>query len=142
MTNLPVVVLVGHNTLINCRIRNVFIEYHIKMHEAYSRRELLRILAQNNKIDLILTEFEIDTKNSFDGINLIQEVKAKGNSIPVVVLTSISRKGIIVKCLQEGAADYILKPFNDEYLKDKLLKYLNVEKLTESWERLQKCCTI
>jgi CheY-like chemotaxis protein len=81
---------------------------------------------------LILTEYEIDAKNSFDGINLIRQVKAKRSSIPVVVLTSICKKEVITKCLQEGAADYILKPFKDEYLKERLLKYIDIEKLTES----------
>ena len=133
MDNLPVVVLVGHNTLVNSRFKNVFANQDIKIYEAYNRRELLRILSQNNnKVDLILTEIEIDTKNSFDGVNLIQLVKAKRSSIPVVVMTSVCKKEVITRCLHEGAADYILKPFKDEYIKEKLLKYIDIEKLTES----------
>ncbi len=132
MDNLPVVVLVGHNTLVNSRLKSIFANQNIKIYEAYNRRELLRILYQNNNVNLILTEIEIDTKNSFDGITLIRQVKAKQSSIPVVVLTSICKKEVITKCLREGAADYILKPFKDDYLKDKLLKYIDIEKLTES----------
>ncbi|MDD2621081.1 MAG: hypothetical protein PHC92_10485, partial [Syntrophomonadaceae bacterium] len=48
-----------------------------------------------------------------------------------VMLTSISKKDVITRCLLEGAADYILKPFSDEYLKEKILKYINIESLTE-----------
>jgi response regulator RpfG family c-di-GMP phosphodiesterase len=132
MENLPVVVLAGHNTLVNSRIKNVFANQNIKICEAYNRRELFRILYQNNNVALILTEIEIDAKNSFDGINLIRQVKAKRSSIPVVVLTSIGKKEVITGCLREGAADYILKPFKDDYLKEKLLKYVDLEKLTES----------
>lgn len=133
MDNLPVVVLVGHNTLVNSRIRNIFADQNVKIYEAYNRRELFRILFQNNNdVDLILTETEIDKKNSFNGINLIQQVKALSSSIPVVVLTSTSKKEVIIKYLREGAVDYILKPFKDGYLKDKLLKYVDIEKLTES----------
>jgi CheY-like chemotaxis protein len=124
--------LVGHNTLVNSRIKNVFADQNIKIYEAYNRRDLLRILYQNNNVDLILTEIEIDTKNSFDGINLLRQVKAKRSSIPVVVLTSICKKEVITRCLHEGASDYILKPFKDDYLKEKLLKYLDIEKLSES----------
>lgn len=132
MDNLSVVVLAGHNTLVNNRLKTIFAEQNIKIYEAYNRRELLRILYQNNSINLILTEIEIDVKNGFDGINLIRVVKAKRSSIPVVVLTSICKKEVITKCLREGAADYILKPFKDEYLKERLLKYIDIEKLTES----------
>lgn len=132
MDNLPVVVLAGHNTLVNSRIKNILANQNLKIYEAYNRRELFRILYQNNNVDLILTEIEIDTKSSFDGINLIRQVKAKRSGIPVVVLTSICKKEVITRCLHEGASDYILKPFKDDYLKEKLLKYLDVEKLTES----------
>lgn len=131
MDNQPVVVLVGQNTLVSSRFKNIFSDLNIKIYEAYNHRELLRILFQNN-VDLILTEIDIDTKNSFNGINLIQQVKAQRSSIPVVVLTSIGKKEVITRCLREGAADYILKPFKDEYLKEKLLKFINIEKMTES----------
>jgi hypothetical protein len=50
----------------------------------------------------------------------------------VVVLTSIFKREVITRCLYEGAADYILKPFQDDYLKEKLLKYIDIEKMTES----------
>ncbi|MDD4389568.1 MAG: response regulator [Eubacteriales bacterium] len=126
MDNSQVVVLVGHNMLVNSRIKNIFSNYDVKIYEAYNSRELFRILSLDNKVALILTDFEIDTKNSFNGINLIRQVKAKKRGIPVVVLTSICKKEVIVKCLREGAAGYILKPFDDDYLKDKLLKYIDI----------------
>ena len=132
MERLPVVVLAGHNMLINSRIRAVFANYNIKIYEAYNRRELFQIMQQNNNISLLLTDIETDTKNGFDGTNLIRQVKAKRGSLPVVVLTTICKREVITKCLQEGAADYILKPFNDEYLQEKLSKYLDIEKLTEA----------
>jgi len=133
MENLPIVVLLDQNTMVKSRIRTVFANQGVKIYEAYNRRELLRILSQNNnKVDLIVTETEIDVRNGFNGIDLIQLVKAKRSSIPVVVLSSVGRREVITRCLLEGAADYILKPFKDEYLKEKLLKYINIENLTES----------
>lgn len=132
MDNQPVVVLVGQNTLVSSRFKNIFSNQNIKIYEAYNRRELFRILFQNNNVDLILTEIDIDTKNGFNGINLLQQVKVQRSSIPIVVLTSIGKKEVITRCLREGAADYILKPFKDEYLKEKLLKFIDIEKMTES----------
>lgn len=132
MDNMPVIVLVDQNTIVKSRIRDILANQDIKIYEAFNRQEMLRILSENNyKVDLIITEIEIDTSNSFDGISLIKLVKTKRSSIPVVILTSISKKEVITKCLLEGAADYILKPFEDEYLKEKLLKYINIESLTE-----------
>lgn len=132
MDNLPVVVVIDQNTVVKNRIRSILANQDINIYEAYNRHEILNILSENNyKVDLIITDIEIDTNTSFDGISLIKLVKTKRSSIPVVVLTSISKKDVITRCLLEGAADYILKPFEDEYLKEKLLKYINIENLTE-----------
>ncbi len=132
MQNSSVVVLVEPNILVKSRVRSVFANQQVKIYEVADRRQLLSVLSKNNyKVDLIITEIEIDTNSSFDGISLIQLVKAKSSAIPVVILTSISKKNVITKCLMEGAADYILKPFEDDYLKKKLLKYVNLQNLTE-----------
>ena len=133
MDNLPVVIFIISNTLVKSRIKNVFTNQDIKIYEASSRKELLRILsATNYKVDLVVTELAIDSQNGFSGIELIKLVKSKRSSIPVVILSSESRKVVITRCLLEGAADYILKPFQDEFLKEKLLKYIDIENLTES----------
>ena len=132
MSNSPVVVLVEPNTIVKSRVRSVLANQQVKIYDVVDRRELLSVLSKNDyNIDLIITEIELDTKSSFDGVSLIQLVKEKRSAIPVVILTSVSKKEVITKCLLEGASDYILKPFEDDFLKNKLLKYINVQNLTE-----------
>ncbi|MDD2484660.1 MAG: response regulator [Eubacteriales bacterium] len=132
MDNLPVVLLVEQNTIVKSRVRNMLRNHEMKIYEAFNKEEVVEILlATNYNVDLIVSEIEIDPDNGFDGIDLIRFVKKKRSSIPVVMLTSISKKDVITRCLLEGAADYILKPFSDEYLKEKILKYINIESLTE-----------
>lgn len=132
MESLPVVVLVDSNSVVKERIRKILIDQDIAIYEAFSRQDLLSIMEENNnQINLIVTDIEIDTERSFDGISLIQMVKSKSDTIPVVVVTSESRKDVITRYLREGTADYILKPFEDNYLKEKLLRHINVESLTE-----------
>ena len=130
--NKPVIVLAEQNPIVRSRIRDILADHEIKIQEAYNRDEVLRILAESQyNVDLIISEIEIDTDDDFDGIALIQLAKKKRSSIPVVILTSVSQKDVITRYLREGAADYILKPFEDEYLKQKILKYINIETLTE-----------
>ncbi|MEL7657151.1 MAG: response regulator [Bacillota bacterium] len=139
MSNTANIVLIDQNAIVKSRIKDIFSSpdisenLDIKIFEAANRREIIRILTETNyNIDLIVSEMEINSNDSFDGINLIKLVKTKRSSIPVVMLTSIGRKEVITRCLREGAADYILKPFKDEYLKERLMKYINLESLTES----------
>lgn len=132
MDNVPVVLLVDQNTMVKSRIRDILSNQKIKILEAYNQQGIQRLLSDYNyKIDLVVSEIEIDSGNDFNGISLIHLIKKVRSSIPVVILTSISKKSVITQCLLEGAADYILKPFEDEYLKEKLLKYINIESLTE-----------
>lgn len=133
MEKTSVVILVEPNTIVKNRIKDVLSNHGIKIYEALNRQQVLRILLKTSyKVDLIVSEVDIDPFNNFNGINLIKMVKAKSSSIPVVVLTSNSKKEIITSCLREGASDYILKPFNDDNLRERLLKYINIEHLTES----------
>lgn len=132
MEGLPVVVLVDSNIIVKNRIRKILSDQEITIYEAGNRQELLGILAANkDQVDLIITDIEIDTDRSLDGISLIKLVKSKSDTIPVVVLTSTSKREVITQYLREGTADYILKPFEDTYLKEKLLKHINMESLTE-----------
>lgn len=132
MDKLPVLVILDPNILVKHRIRNILTDQEIKIYEATNRHEMIRVLSKNNnKVDLIITDIEINLDERFDGIDLIRLVKGKNNRIPVIILTSTSKKEVIKKYVQEGAADYILKPFEDDYLREKILKYINIESLTE-----------
>lgn len=132
MESLPVVILVDSNIVVKNRIRKILSEQDITIYEAYNCQEVLSILIENKyQVDLIITDIEIDTDKNFDGISLIKLVKSKSDTIPVVVLTSASKKEVITRYLREGTSEYILKPFEDTYLKEKLLKHINIESLTE-----------
>jgi len=130
--NTPVIILLDNNTLVKNRIRNILEDHKVKIFEACGRAELLRILSINKRVDLIVTEIEIDSRTGFNGIELLRLVKSMESNTNVVVLSSVGKKEVITKCLQEGAADYILKPFEDEKLKKRLLKYLDIKNMTES----------
>ncbi len=132
MESAPVVVLVDPNRIVKERIRKILSDQEVTIYESLSKEDLLCVMEENkNQINLIVTDIEIDTERNFDAMSLIKMVKHRSDTIPVVVVTSESRKDVITKYLREGAADYILKPFENDYLKAKLLRHINVESLTE-----------
>lgn len=59
--------------------------------------------------DLFLSDLNMPGKNGYD---IIQEVKAHPlyANIPVVITSTSSTQAIIKKCLDAGAADYVVKP--------------------------------
>ncbi len=61
------------------------------------------------KPDILVLDIEMPEMN---GIEFLKERKARGIDIPVIVLSSIARKGaaITMECLALGASDFIMKP--------------------------------
>jgi DNA-binding response OmpR family regulator len=51
-----------------------------------------------------------------DGLELVDELRAAGNDVPVILLTAIADVDSRVKGLKSGADDYLTKPFSFEEL--------------------------
>ena len=84
---------------------------------ANSGHEALEILS-NTDIDLVLTDMKMP---SMDGIELLEEIKAKDQDLPVIMMTAHGTVDKAVEAMQKGAYSYILKPFDN----DRLIIYVN-----------------
>jgi len=58
--------------------------------------------------DIILLDNDMPVK---DGLSILKELKAipEVKDIPVIFLTTINEKKTVIKCLELGASDYIVK---------------------------------
>ena len=65
--------------------------------------------------DIIVTDLNTPFLN---GLELIKQVKASGffSAVPIIILTGDHSSENRIKCLSEGADDYVLKPFNPKEL--------------------------
>ena len=76
---------------------------------------------QANTPDLFILDIEMPDMNGYE---LAEKIRALGHTAPIIFLTGASQKDNIVKALQIGAADYILKPFNKAQLLEKIEKHI------------------
>lgn len=85
----------------------------------------LRYLEQE-KPDLILLDIQMAPK---DGIETLQEIRAAKEhaNIPVIMLTGVEDKDIVLKSAKLGICDYILKPFSSADLLDRIRLVLEQE---------------
>lgn len=67
--------------------------------------------------DVILSDLRLPDG---DGIDLLQWLKEKNPSIPVIMMTSYADIQTAVKAIKLGASDYIAKPLNPEELLSKI----------------------
>ncbi|HSW70820.1 MAG TPA: response regulator transcription factor [Gammaproteobacteria bacterium] len=64
---------------------------------------------QNESFDLVILDL---TLPKIDGLSLLQKMRARGNTTPVLILTARESIEERVKGLDSGADDYLTKPFD------------------------------
>ncbi|WP_443936835.1 response regulator transcription factor [Pedobacter sp. MW01-1-1] len=75
---------------------------------------------QNGSIpDLIITDLNTP---KLDGLGLIEQTKASGffKSVPIIILSGEESTEKRIKCLNAGADDFIVKPFNPAELEARI----------------------
>ena len=80
---------------------------------------VLSYLQEGNIPDLIVTD--LNTPH-LGGLALIKQIKASDffSSIPIVVLSGEESSEMIVTCLDAGADDFVVKPFNPKELEARI----------------------
>lgn len=73
--------------------------------------------------DLILLDIMMPDLNGFQFLSIFRKVEENART-PVVILSSLSEEAEILKGLEIGAADYIIKPFSPQLLMAKIKKSL------------------
>ena len=76
-------------------------------------KEALAVLQGPHKIDLVLSDVEMP---ELDGLGLLTDIKAKWPEMPVVLMTAFAQVAQAVDAIQNGAADYLVKPFEGDVL--------------------------
>lgn len=75
-------------------------------------------LAQNKDTGLILCDWNMPV---MDGLTFLKKVKADNlTSAPIVMMTTENKQEKIEMALSEGASEYIMKPFTEDILLDKI----------------------
>jgi len=79
----------------------------------FSAGEALKKL-ETQQFDLVLSDFRLP---DFDGLELLQKIKAIHPQIPVIIMTSYADIRTAVSAIKMGAFEYVTKPLNpDEIL--------------------------
>lgn len=81
--------------------------------------EAMSWLEEGNLPDIILTDLHMPQLNGQELIRLIRS-SSIFNTIPIIVLSSMEDSALKISCIEEGADDFIVKPFNPLEVKVKI----------------------
>ena len=114
------IAVIEDNVLTGDMITEVLIEEGFQVIRAYSGTEALYLL-KHQKPDLILLDLILP---GLDGEEVLEHIK----DIPVIILSSKAEVENKINLLNEGACDYITKPFNAKELIARIFVQLRKEK--------------
>jgi two-component system OmpR family response regulator len=78
---------------------------------------------QKTKPNLILMDVQMPRMNGFELLTLMKKNQGL-KSVPVIFLTSVAQEEDVVKGLEMGANDYVIKPFSFAELHARMKKWL------------------
>ena len=90
-------------------------------------REALKVLADDD-IDVVITDLKMP---NLDGMGLLERVAADYPAVPVIMITAHGTVATAVEALKKGAFDYVTKPFEQDELKNVVLKAIKTRRLSD-----------
>jgi DNA-binding NtrC family response regulator len=102
---------------------------------ACQRGEEFFAVLLESKPDLVILDIYLGQEN---GIQLLKRMRAEGWEIPVIMMTAHSDVSLAVAAMKEGAADFVVKPFDLNHLGVLVEKNLDHAKLQAKVRLLQE----
>lgn len=90
---------------------------------AENGRHALEVV-DTEKYDLILLDILMPEMDGYDVLRNLKE-SSEHRDIPVIMLTAVHEAESVRSCIDMGAADYLLKPYNTMLLKARIASVLN-----------------
>ena len=103
-------------------IQKILTHYFKSKHEVItfdSAKEALNWLYQGNLPDFIIADFNMPVLNGYE---FISQLTSSGffSNIPLIMLSGENNSDTKIKCLEAGADDFMIKPFNPRELEARI----------------------
>ena len=100
-------------------IGNILRELGLEVVEAGNGREGLERLEENPAVELVLVDWNMPEMNGLDFIKAVRSRRAY-DSLRIMMVTTETEQEQLLRALEAGANEYVMKPFTREILVAKL----------------------
>lgn len=126
-------------------VLNLVLEGEFESVITLSHPSLFSSILAKGEVDAVLLDMNFNSPDldGEEGINWLKYIKKHPNKPAVVMITAFGNIDLAVRALQEGAEDFITKPWDNKELIQKILKAIekhNCQQLEK--ERLQEADTL
>ena len=103
-------------------IKTAFSDARFKIETFDNGEEFLKHLTPD-KYDLVFLDLMMPV---MDGFQTLEELKKRGNTIPIIVLSALSERETVIKALKYGVKSYLIKPLKPEWIRKKATEILSM----------------
>ncbi len=119
----PRVFVVEDDRVIQTLLRHLLERRGYNVDVAGDGREALRVIETDAAPALVLLDIVLPYVHGFDLIQRVRETPG-WMDVPVIMLTSKAQEKHVVRALDAGANDYVLKPFKPEELAARVRRFV------------------
>jgi CheY-like chemotaxis protein len=101
-------------------LKNILIEAKYKITCVTSSTDALKFI-NKNRPDLFILDIEMPQLNGYE---LAEKIREAGQSAPIIFLTANSTKEYLIKAVNSGAVDFIVKPINKDHVLARIAKHI------------------
>ena len=114
------VLVVDDSRIMRNIVKNTFSELKIPCEflEAENGAKACHIL-ETNKVSLVLLDWNMPEMNGMEFLKRVRSMP-EYDILPIIMVTSESAKYSVIEALQNGATDYIVKPFREKIFREKI----------------------
>src|SRR5262249_15646545 len=121
MTQSPHILIADDDRLIRTTLEAGLSLYGFRVSSARSGREALDA-AFSKRFDGIISDVYMADG---DGLMLLRKLRSSQPKTPIILMTAVGSVNLAVRAVEEGATDFIAKPFEIEALADLMYRHLN-----------------
>lgn len=90
-----------------------------EIQDACDGKEAFEVMAQSDPFDVALVDWNMPVMNGYELICAIRK-ESKYDNVRLMMVTTETEMSQVVKALEAGANEYVMKPFTKEMIHEKL----------------------
>lgn len=120
--NANILIVDDYKTMLRI-IRNLLTQLGFNNVDEATNGSMALLKLKEKKFDLVISDWNMEPMT---GLELLRNIRSDGNlsSIPFIMVTAESKSENVIAAKEAGVNNYIVKPFNAQTLKAKLISVL------------------
>jgi two-component system chemotaxis response regulator CheY len=113
------VLIVDDSRFVRSYLRGLLRDKGIECEEAEDGKAGLALLNSGRAFDLALVDWNMPVMN---GLEMLTNLRAQGfSAIKIIMVTTEAENQFILRALDAGADEYLMKPFDEQALTEKMM---------------------